>query len=381
LPPPAAGSYGSSLFRSEVLMELRRQTRAESFLHNNPLCIKFTGSNYTTMTSGELYNLAARHFSGEATAEEQQALNQWIHSSETSKNEFEAMKQLWETEPASENPAWNIDAAWQKVVLAIENPQQKNTPATEEAPVKMLRPRWGRYAAAAGVLLLLSIGFIFRNTLFGSNNTITVLADAHQVIRLDDGSSVHLHKGAQFTYPRHFAASQRSVQLKGEAFFEIARNEASPFIISAANTEVKVLGTSFNVNTFDGNKVSVMVATGKVRFSAKGGAVELTPGETGLFANGQISEAPTTNANAMAWHTGLLQFTNTALPDVLSTISSQYGISIAIAAEARPIADTSRITAQFSNETAAEILGDLELLLPAFRFKPSGDSAYTLSNR
>jgi transmembrane sensor len=327
------------------------------------------------MTSDELYTLAARHFSGEADSGEQAQLEQWLSADAANAAEFAAMQQLWATEAADVQPAYDVEAAWQKVsqAIATQAPGQ-NTGA------KLRSIRWGRYAAAASVVLLLGLAFLFRHTLFGNNDMITVVADAAKTIQLKDGSTIHLHKGARLSYPKQFAAGHRDVELQGEAFFEIARNEASPFTVNAAGTRIQVLGTSFNINTYDGKQVRVIVKTGKVRFSAQNKAVELTPGESGLFSNGELSESAA-NENELAWHTGVLQFTNAALPDVLNTISQQYGVRIDISSSAKPVADTSRITAQFSNETAAEILGDLELLLPAIRFTPSGDSLYTLSNR
>ena len=91
-----------------------------------------------------------------------------------------------------------------------------------------------------------------------------------QVIQLVDGSTVTLEPFSVLKYPTQFVKSQREVVLKGEAFFEIARDTTKPFVVYANETITKVLGTSFTIKAFEGEKaVEVSVKTGKVAVYAK----------------------------------------------------------------------------------------------------------------
>lgn len=93
--------------------------------------------------------------------------------------------------------------------------------------------------------------------------------DSIMLIKLDDGSSVYLKPGSRISYTRKFNEGKlRKVFLSGEAFFDVVKNPAKPFLVYANELVTKVLGTSFNVRAFDGDEnVVVQVRTGKVAVS------------------------------------------------------------------------------------------------------------------
>ena len=157
----------------------------------------------------------------------------------------------------------------------------------ETAPkqkAKVRRLNWWKYAAAiAGLLLVSTIGYQF----FVSGNALsnqisqtirpsiewlelkntTAMATT---INLGDGSKVILEPFSSLKYPTQFVKNQREVILKGEAFFDIARDTVKPFVVYANETITKVLGTSFTIKAFEGGKeVEVSVKTGKVAVYAK----------------------------------------------------------------------------------------------------------------
>lgn len=68
---------------------------------------------------------------------------------------------------------------------------------------------------------------------------------------LDDGTEIWLNSASELKYPAHFVGNERRVQLTGEAYFQVARNEAAPFIVETRDMDVKVLGTSFNVSIYE----------------------------------------------------------------------------------------------------------------------------------
>lgn len=151
----------------------------------------------------------------------------------------------------------------------------------EEIFARISKPKqskkWYYWAAAASVLLMLG-GFLFlkneseeiyyadqiksasvKYELLEVENTL----DSSRIVHLSDGSTVILQKGSKITYPKVFAENVREVVFTGEAFFEIARNPASPFIVKANQLTAKVLGTSFVIKT-TGKESEVTVKTGKV---------------------------------------------------------------------------------------------------------------------
>lgn len=124
----------------------------------------------------------------------------------------------------------------------------------------------------AVVLLLLVSGvtvyFLNQGGKAGTGNAEwqTIIAEQEdRSILLPDGSSVYLRENSELSYPEVFASSVREVKIRGEAFFEVTPNSEQPFIVDASGLSVKVLGTSFSVQTSDqGNEISVILVEGKV---------------------------------------------------------------------------------------------------------------------
>lgn len=157
-----------------------------------------------------------------------------------------------------------------------------------QAPVvPLLSQSWWRWSAAASVALLISASawFYFRHSTPVSSNAYKQLTQAAQVpllekinsedkplnVLLSDGSVVTLGKKSRVSYPKHFDESSRTVYLSGEAFFDVVKNPAKPFLIYANTTVTKVLGTSFLVRAYQQEMdVKVEVKTGRVSVYAQG---------------------------------------------------------------------------------------------------------------
>ena len=99
-------------------------------------------------------------------------------------------------------------------------------------------------------LTLWTSSSLLDDSLLAETNTLYVPAGQRACITLQDGSLVWLNAQSTLIYPSHFSGSERKVQIMGEAFFEIAKNEKKPFYVVAQNAEMQVLGTKFNVYSY-----------------------------------------------------------------------------------------------------------------------------------
>lgn len=207
--------------------------------------------------------------------------------------------------------------------------------------------------AAVFVLLigvLFSIAFIISQS--ESNDRVGSLSKAiatHQSIskatpkgrmfrmNLEDGSFVHLNAVSSITYPEHFESSERNVEVKGEAFFNIKRDEQRPFLIDVKDYQVEVLGTSFDVQAYeDENDFSVTVASGSVRVNLdKSGDNTVV-----LEKNQKLTYNPKTNLteitevdveSELSWRQGILHFDSTPMTKVELMLERWYGIDLVIA--------------------------------------------------
>jgi len=163
------------------------------------------------------------------------------------------------------------------------------------------------------------------------NTMSTPIGGMYQLI-LPDGSKVWLNSASSIRYPTEFAGKERRVQITGEAYFEIAKNAAIPFIVKINNdAEVKVLGTHFNVNAYeDEAEIKTTLLEGAVKISQGNNSGLLRPGQQAqinkrgaikLIYDADIEEA-------VAWKNGNFQFNSASLPAVLQQAARWYNLEI-----------------------------------------------------
>ncbi|MFC2138234.1 FecR family protein, partial [Bacteroidota bacterium] len=222
--------------------------------------------------------------------------------------------------------------------------------------------KWKSIAAIA--ILLLAIGILARYNSKGiivfNSYTTYITTDSIKNIILSDGSKIWLNKNSEIKVPESY--KNRIVYLKGEAYFEIARDSLKPFLVKTNHTTTKVLGTSFNVlNT--NNRDIISLLTGKIELYAnnqKRKSIILNPGDKTCYyeENNQITKSRFDNKNFIAWKTGEITFKNTPLSSVLSTIANYYDLNFS-----NNIKDNKKytLTANFSNQPLEKVISILEL--------------------
>ncbi len=275
----------------------------------------------------ELYDiddLIAKVLADEATADEQHTVESWLDAAPQNRKYFEDIKRIWfESGDAVESLAVNTDAAWQRVQERIHKPP------------KPLIVRWLTTVnimkiAAAALVLFGAIQF------FGGDSTLknteivattTVLQDT-----LSDGSLVNLNKKSSLTTV--FSKKERRVKMSGEAFFDIAHDTEKPFVIEVKTLEIKVVGTSFNVdNLSETGKVIVVVETGTVLLrGANGAEIYIQKGDKAIYdvATGQFEKTKNTDKNVAAYKTNRLDFGRTTLKDAVKQMNELFDAHIEI---------------------------------------------------
>ncbi len=164
----------------------------------------------------------------------------------------------------------------------------------------------------------------------GKGNSYNTLATPHGgqfQLLLPDGTAVWLNAASSIRYPVAFNGHERSVELTGEAYFEVARNAAQPFRIKAGNQVIEVLGTHFNVNAYaDEPEMKTSLLEGAVKV----GNTMLKPGEQAHVArNGDITVTREPRiANAVAWKEGFFVFNNDNLQTVMREIARWYDVTV-----------------------------------------------------
>lgn len=190
----------------------------------------------------------------------------------------------------------------------------------KEVKVRKLNPTI--YWAVASVLLMAALGYL----LYPSSEIIleeSALAET-KLINLPDGSYVRLNAESSISYSEHW---DRTLSLKGEAFFQVAEGET--FTVSTATGNVSVLGTSFNVNSRN-EELSVWCKTGKVEVEIpnKNFKEVILPGQAIIFENDSVKKALRRVELIATWQSGEFYFENADLDDVLDEMGRQFKVDI-----------------------------------------------------
>jgi ferric-dicitrate binding protein FerR (iron transport regulator) len=172
----------------------------------------------------------------------------------------------------------------------------------------------------------------------GTNELITKTTPNRGMfrMRLQDGSLVHLNAVSKISYPQEFTDEKREVEILGEAYFDIERDEARPFNIRVKDYSVKVLGTSFNIQAYeDEQDFSVTVESGTVKVISNSDGFE----DIILKKNQKLVFSPETNSTKiedinpeeeLSWRKGILRFDSTPMAKVEKMLERWYGYDIII---------------------------------------------------
>lgn len=265
-----------------------------------------------------------RYLSGEMTGHERERFEQEMAQDQAFKSLVDSDKRLWQVPVSEDSGSWDVDAAWNRFSKRTEQALEKTQKPTR---------RIALWAIAASVVLLVGVyGLFFKS---GSPVVYAYQESSSEPITLKDGSKIYLNKNAEVTVSP-FTKSKRKVELKGEAFFEVAGDPSRPFIVNCGETVTEVVGTSFNIRQ-SANETFILVTSGKVIFSLADdsqSAAALTAGEAAVYKNGKVDLIANPSPNIGAWRTNDLRFVKMPLSSVIEDISNYFDQDILIENEA-----------------------------------------------
>lgn len=275
------------------------------------------------------YNQIVAYLHGELDEEAGTILEKWIDASNENKAVFNEYKTIFEASGHDDAPDFDEETALQNVHKDIRFIEKPTIPLSPGNIVWIF--------AAASIAVIIGF-FVLVNQKFQNAEQFQSITAKKQVqqIQLPDGSMGWLNKASTIKFPKSFTDSIRRVQLNGEAYFEVTPDSRRPFTVYANGSITKVLGTEFNIRARKSEEtIIVTVKEGKVSMAdstSVNNLVLLEKGEKGIFdkKKSKIYEEKVTNANFVAWKTGILTFDETPIPEVLNTLSEYYDVSILI---------------------------------------------------
>ena len=275
-------------------------------------------------------NLLKRFVDGLYTRKDADDLLKHFHAGKYNTEISEAMDNVWEEMEEDE-------------VSSLQHQQYR-----EEARLLLSRIRkpekrfsfipYLRYVAIVAVILSIGWGG-FRLIRSNQEKVLTytevhVKNGEHKRIILPDGTSVTLNAGSYLRYPREFITDVRRIEMNGEAFFEVTRDEEKPFLIHTKDADVKVLGTPFNVKAFDmDEQLTVSVQTGKVQVDLPEAMMRLLPDEQFVMdkTKGEFQKRNEDARLSTVWIKGGLYFNRTPIRTVVNELVRMYNRTIEFA--------------------------------------------------
>ncbi|WP_423129525.1 FecR family protein [Gaoshiqia sp. Z1-71] len=201
---------------------------------------------------------------------------------------------------------------------------------------------------------------------------------------LPDGTKVWLNTASVIKFPSVFNGDTRSIELDGEAYFEVFPNKKKPFMVKSDAIEIVALGTAFNFSAYsDDSRISATLIEGSVKVTSREGNGEgyiLEPNEQLNFEKNlhQISKNRVNTDDVIAWKEGKLIFNETPFHEVVLKLGRWFNTDIQLADHSL---DTYRYTATFTNETLLQVTELLSLSAPievtSVKREFTGDSDFT----
>lgn len=229
------------------------------------------------MQDDRLFVLLGKKLNDEATDEELTELAELLDNMQLQQHKLELLQELWKKRPA---PAERLpDVKWDRLSARMQEQPGPESPGKQGLTMRgSFSRRFWWMAACIALLMIATVLWTTRPTAEQQQQLAAVTMDTvvytpngeRKKIILPDSTRVQLNSGSKLVYNKKFASANRQVYLEGEAFFEVTKDAAHPFIVNTDRMLVKVLGTVFNVKSYDTNEdIETMVVEGKVEVSLK----------------------------------------------------------------------------------------------------------------
>lgn len=336
------------------------------------------------------WEIIARRLKGELDEEEERVFQAWLSSDKAHRAYYTKAERMWTGEPATETRGTDLEqlikrfdefadrtprrqptgrrisrwvavaaamaaiavgsALWMKTVSLTETQKAPTTattniePGRPQARIILADGRTVNLTATdttaivkeeAGADIRVESGTVTyeqtTTTTEEQHNTIEIPRGGEYHLQLADGTQVWLNSDTRLRYPVAFTGKTRTVELQGEAYFEVTKDRKHPFIVRTAEATIEVYGTAFNVNAYAGQVQHTTLAEGSIGVKHEGREYRLQPGQQARF-EGKSEEVEIRNVNAAlycSWHKGILMFENERLEDILHRLGVWYNVEVA----------------------------------------------------
>ncbi|WP_439184435.1 FecR family protein [Carboxylicivirga taeanensis] len=307
-----------------------------------------------------------------ASEQELKQLHAWLKESKDNQTSYYQLKDVFDATSDYQIP--QTAKAWRQL--------EQKTKIAAKAPY-WLKETLKVAAVAALVFVASYLAFMLPKHDGSDVATAKVIVPngSQSTVILADGTSVQLNAGSELIYPSHFGGDARKVQLKGEAYFKVQHNANHPFIVSAGELDVKVLGTEFNVMAYsEARRIETTLVDGSVELTVRGAEVAksliLKPGQKAVLKNGQLDVSPANLELETTWTNHGFYFQSTGFEELIMKLERWYDVDIVF--DTNDFKDIT-FTGKFKNkETIWQVLDVIQMTTPVKYHSKDGKIYVTL---
>ncbi len=280
-----------------------------------------------------IHSKIIRLFNDEASPKEKREVGDWLNQSADNKKLYLDLQEIWLASGVSKN---SDNYQMEKALRAFKKSIKISS---KQLRIERLQEIL-KYAAI--VVLLLSLPVIYYlgkngSQLSDSYTTISCAFGDKSTIVLPDGSVAYLNSGSKITFNNDFQHQYRMVSLEGEAYFSVKENKDIPFHVKAAEIEIEVLGTEFNLKAYpDENTISTTLAEGSIQIKSASQQTVMKPNEKAVF-NRADRDMKVFKLNDISpeteWKEGRLVFRNESLAELELKLERWFDVDIVFADE------------------------------------------------
>lgn len=256
-------------------------------------------------------DLLFKYIAGEASQQEKEEVAQWIDAEPKNLKEFIAMRRLYE------------GMIWQKGSAKMVQKQK---------PSRSIGRELLKIAAVAIAVFAFSYSLLYKNEDTAKMQTVYVPAGQRAQVTLADGTVVWMNSQTKLTFPDQFSDETRNVTLNGEAYFDVKGNQEHPFIVRTQKYDIRVLGTQFNVRSYNGQPYfETALFKGKVEVKSLNGSEQiiLSPGQQ-VYTN--VENRLQTDSihfyDYYLWKDGLICFDDAEFKTIIEQLERYYDMKV-----------------------------------------------------
>ncbi len=331
------------------------------------------------------WNILAKYVSGECSAEENKIIELWINADPEVKSKVQSLRNIYKAtgnlkiDTTLEN--FDINTEWEELMQRRRTQKEsqrakwsKNArSAYEKQKIKRLSPVMQIVRVAAVLAIMIGGGFLLARHLYAPVDQVVNEPTFREIstrtsqlagLELNDGSHINLSVASTIRVSDLYNQADRSIILKGQAYFEVKSDEARPFIVQAGKARITVLGTRFTVRSYPGDDyVEVVVVSGSVSVASQVNDRSLEkviqPGELARMntITGELTTKQVTTDLYLAWTEGRIVFEESSLIQVCRELERWFNVRFEIQDESLTDRQFTAILDSRSLSNVLDVLG------------------------